>query len=309
MANPIESFKALPTGGKVAVVGGSTIAVYLAWRYKKNHSAGAAATDPNAIDPVTGLPYSQDNVTDPATGQTYLQEAQAYGSVAAAEQALGASGAGGIGAGIGYTGGGSYSPGGTTGGGVSTDVTSTGYSSNAQWAAAVQAGLTSIGYSATDVAAALGLYLAGLPLTAAQAGIIQTALAEYGPPPSGSFTVNLAPSTGPTGSGPGTPPPGGPKGPITVIPQGLHTTQVSATSVGVAWEAPTIPAGQGPLTGYTLQVFTASGQPEGTPWTVPPSQLYGNAGGLKPKTAYHINVWCDPAKTGGPHATVSFTTK
>lgn len=98
-------------------------------------------------------------------------------------------------------------------------------------------------------------------------------------------------------------------GPITVTPVGLHTTQVSATSVGVAWTAPTIPAGQGPLTGYTAEVYNANGTSEGTPWRVPPSQLYANAGGLKSKTAYHINVWCDPAKTGGPNSSVSFTTK
>jgi Fibronectin type III domain len=103
--------------------------------------------------------------------------------------------------------------------------------------------------------------------------------------------------------------PPAPGGPITAIPIGLHTTAVNTTSVQVAWTAPSIPAGQGPLTGYTAEVYTANGQSEGSSWTVPKTQLYANAGGLKSKTAYHLNVWCEPAKTGGPHASVSFTTK
>jgi len=118
-----------------------------------------------------------------------------------------------------------------------------------------------------------------------------------GTQPSAPSTVTGAPAT----SGGGTP--------ITVTPVNLHTTQVSATSVGVAWVAPTIPAGQGPLTGYGCEVYTADGQSEGPSWTVPKTQLYANAGGLKSKTTYHLNVWCLPAKTGGPHASVSFTTK
>jgi hypothetical protein len=98
-------------------------------------------------------------------------------------------------------------------------------------------------------------------------------------------------------------------GPITVIPIGLHTTAVNTTSVQVAWTAPSVPSGQGPLTGYGCEVYLASGQSEGSSWTVPKTQLYANAGGLKTGTTYHLNVWCLPAKSGGPHASVSFTTK
>lgn len=98
-------------------------------------------------------------------------------------------------------------------------------------------------------------------------------------------------------------------GPISVTPVNLHTTQVSKTSVGVAWTAPTIPSGQGPLTGYGVEVYNSDGTSEGPSWKVPPGQLYANAGGLKPGTRYGLNVWCDPAKTGGPHASVDFTTK
>ncbi len=320
MANPLDSFKKLSTGGKVAVAGGGLAAVYLVYRYKKNQSAAtsSAASNPAAIDPVTGLPYSEDNTVDPLTGQAYLAEAQQYGSVSAAEAALSAAGSG---YGYGSSGGGGYgysssygAAGTSTGSGLATDTTQgTSYASNAAWAQAVEAGLTTIGYSATDISAALGRYLGNLPETAAQATIVEAAIAEYGPPPTGSFQVimatpsNAAPTgSGNTGTGTSTPPKGGP---ITVTPVNLHVTQVSATSVGVAWAAPTIPAGQGPLTGYTAEVYTAAGQSEGPPWTVPAGQLYANAGGLKSKTAYHLNVWCEPAQSGGPHASVSFTTK
>lgn len=323
MANPLDSFKNLSKGGKAAVVGGGVVTVYLVYRYKKNHSAAAAAANPAATDPVTGLPYSEDNTIDPLTGQPYLAEAQQYGSVSAAEAALSAAGSGyGYGSSAGGYGSGDYgynssygAAGTATGSGLDTTTTTTGtsYASNAAWAQAVEAGLTTIGYSATDISAALGRYLGNLPETPAQATIVEAAIAEYGPPPTGSYSVIMAtPSnatptgSGTTGTGTSTPAKGGP---ITVTPVDLHTTQVSATSVGVAWAAPTIPAGQGPLTGYTAEVYTAAGASEGPPWNVPAGQLYANAGGLKSKTAYHLNVWCEPAATGGPHASVSFTTK
>ena len=133
----------------------------------------------------------------------------------------------------------------------------------------------------------------------ASTGTGTTTSGSTGTQPSAPTTVTGAPAAPAPGAGT----------PITVTPVNLHTTQVSATSVGVAWVAPTIPAGQGPLTGYGCEVYTADGQSEGPSWTVPKTQLYANAGGLKSKTTYHLNVWCLPAKTGGPHASVSFTTK
>lgn len=309
--------KTISTPAAVAIGGGSLVAIYFAYKQHKASQAASSSTSASSIDPVTGLPYSEDNQVDPLTGETYLAEAQQYGSVSAAESAAAGSSAmdysnASNGYGYGY-GSGSGSPGSSSGSG-------TGYSSNAAWAQAVEAGLTDIGYSSTDVAAALGRYLAALSLTSDQATIVQAAIAEYGPPPVGSYQVILAPSTGSTGSGSGSgsgsggtpqtyPPVPGKGGPITVTPVGLHTTQVNTTSVQVAWTAPTIPSGQGPLTGYTAQVYNQNGSAEGSPWSVPASQLYANAGGLKSKTAYHLNVWCDPAQSGGPHASVTFTTK
>jgi hypothetical protein len=56
------------------------------------------------------------------------------------------------------------------------------YPSAAAWAQAAQAGLTSIGYDPETVAAALGAYINGGLLTAAQESIVQTATAEYTTP-------------------------------------------------------------------------------------------------------------------------------
>jgi large repetitive protein len=288
------------------------------WYYKKRQASSASSSssaDPNAIDPVTGLPYSEDNTVDPLTGLTYLAEAEEYGSVAAAESAVSAaSTSAGLGGGSGTvdTGGSTSNVGGTT--------TSTGsaFTTNQQWAASAVAALEALGYSSTESTAAIAAYLAGMSLTTTQTTLVQTALAELGPPPVGTFSITTTPAgstsggSGSSGTGTGTgTTTGAPKpktGPITVTPVGLHTTSVGTTSAQVAWTAPTIPSGQGPLTGYSIEVYNSNGSAEGSPWTVAPTQLYANAGGLKSKTAYHINVWCDPATSGGPHATVSFTT-
>lgn len=177
---------------------GSLVVIWFAW--KQHQASAASSTSASAIDSLTGLPTSQDNATDPLTGMTYLAEAQEYGSVSAAEQSvagessLGYSAAYGTGSGlVGSSTGQDLVPGNV--------VQGTSYASNAAWAQAVEAGLTDIGYAPTDIAAALGRYLGNLSETAAQAGIVQAAIAEYGPPPVGSFLVIMAAPTGPTSSG------------------------------------------------------------------------------------------------------------
>ena len=187
-------------GGGAALVGG-----YIFWKRQASGAAAAgtaaaSTSTASAIDPLTGLPVSQDNVTDPVTGMTYLQEAQEYGSVSAAEEAVstggsyGAYGQSGYGIDSGYPSSG-YS-------GTTPSPTGTTYTTDSQWASAVQAGLVGVGYSATDIAAALGLYFAGHPVSSTQATILQVALAEYGPPPVGTYTIITSPSgPGPTGGG------------------------------------------------------------------------------------------------------------
>lgn len=203
MANPLDSFKNLPGWGKAAVIGGGGLAVYALYRYKQNASASSSSSSTtstaNAIDPTTGMPYSEDNTVDPLTGETYLEEAQQYGSVSAAESAVsGGYGATGYGSSLladesGLAYGSSYSDGMDYG---NTDTASTvEFPDNASWAQAAQAGLTGVGYTSTDVSGALGAYLARMPLSSTQVSIVQAAIAEYGPPPVGTYQI-VSSSTG-----------------------------------------------------------------------------------------------------------------
>jgi hypothetical protein len=73
---------ALIGGAGVLVAGG----IYV-WKRAQN-SASTSNTANTGIDPVTGLPYSEDQTVDPITGQSYLAEAQEYGSVQAAEVSI-----------------------------------------------------------------------------------------------------------------------------------------------------------------------------------------------------------------------------
>lgn len=76
------------------LIGGGAGVVVVFYLYKRGTASGSSgAADPNAIDPVTQLPYSMDDQVDPATGLTYLQEAEQYGSVSAAEATAGTGGA------------------------------------------------------------------------------------------------------------------------------------------------------------------------------------------------------------------------
>ncbi len=200
------------------------------------------------------------------TDETYLGEALQYGSVQAAEQALSGTGLGG-----GYYGTSPYGAGASSAAQSlvpETTVQGTNYATNAAWSQAVTAGLTDIGYTSTDVSAALGLYFAGATLTtlsdgASAAAIIQAALAEYGPPPAGSYQVIL-PATGSTGSGntgtgtstsTGTtttsstgsstgsssgstakaPAPAPAKLPIPAVPSGVSVSNITASSFVVHW--------------------------------------------------------------------------
>lgn len=255
-----------------SIAGGLGVIGYVWYQHKQNASSPG-------IDPVTGLPYSQDNQVDPLTGETYLQEAEAYGSVSAAESAIQAQNYGG---GAGAYGSGTlqevpYSS-------ISGSETGTNYTSNAQWAQAVEAGLTDIGYTSTDISAALGRYLAGLSLTSDQATIVYAALAEYGNPPAGSFQVILAPSAGttspPPADGTTTPPPagGGTAAPHPVT--WVSAQWVNSTSANVHW-APSAGATQ-----YQVRV-TYQSQVVQTQMT---TQQNYTITGLSPDHSYGVHV-------------------
>jgi Fibronectin type III domain len=205
--------------GSTAVIGGTVIFLH----HKKTgswnpFSPGSAGSSQGSTDPVTGLPYSQDNSVDPQTGLSYLSEAQQYGSVQAAEAAVSSFGQS-SGSGTGTA----PSPGPGDGASVSEAPQGT-YTSNAAWAQAATAGLASIGYSETEVATALGDYLTQTPVTPAQASLINTAIAEYGPAPVGNLQViPAAPSK--TGT---------PANAVPAVSDG-HVLSTGTSSAVVAW--------------------------------------------------------------------------
>lgn len=193
------------------LIGGAAGVVGLWYWYQKSAAsntaaAASASSSTTSIDPVTGLPYSEDSTVDPITGMTYLTEAQQYGSVQAAEEEITSGSAyygdTGTGSAIdsGYPTESYYSP----GYGDSTP-SSQSYSSNAAWAQAATSGLVALGYSSQDVSTALGAFFAQLPLGSGSDGvsyasIIQAAEAEYGPPPQGTYSIIPEPSTSTTGT-------------------------------------------------------------------------------------------------------------
>jgi hypothetical protein len=303
---------------KPLVLGGlAVLAVILgiAWyRHSKNKAAAATdqglQQDPNAIDPATGLTYGEE-AAGIASG-TLAGAGTPYGDTSGL---------------IGYDAQGQPIYADTVGYGPAPSFTT-----NANWAQGAESYLVATtGADAGVVAAALGTYIAGQPLTDAQAQIVQSAIAFFGQPPQAGSngyppSLKLSGQPGSTGGSTGS---GGPGdsgsgsggtggtggtggstgGPITVIPRNLHVSKLFTNSVQVAWSAPAIPAGQGPLTGYGCECYDSAGHRVNGPFKVPPSQHFANFGGLKSKTRYHADIWCDPARTGGPHATVSFTTR
>lgn len=243
-------------GGVALVAGG-----YLYLRHKASSSTASSSTDPNAIDPLTGLPYSQDQQVDPLTGLTYLAEAQQYGSVQAAEAAFsGTAGGGGAGT-AGY-------PSGNVGTGTTGNTGS--YATNAAWSQAVVAGLAALGYDPQAVSAALGALFAQAPLTPDQVTIVQAAEAEFGPPPQGSYPIIPGPTppiiVPPPTPQPGPPPPGPPPphgGPYPTDQTGtvhsLTTNEsgaVKSTDAGQTWVYDGVPPNKNSPQNQTGVVFS-----------------------------------------------------
>ena len=220
------------------IAGGLLIGGYAEYSHHKktgSWSPFATATVNTAagtgIDPLTQLPYADDSVIDPETGQQYLAEAQEYGSVTAAEASVsqyGQSTATGSGIPVNPA-----SP--VSAGSPNTAVGSSIYTSNAAWAQAVEAGLSSVSgsssYDGTDIGTAIGAYLQGEPVTSAQASVISVAIAEYGSPPVGTFQIIPAPST-PTGPTTGSSPNNGTGPPV---------IEQLPNAGGQSWESVTFP--------------------------------------------------------------------
>jgi hypothetical protein len=263
-------------GYVIAIAGGGLVLVI--YLYRKQKANAAAATPATAQAATTtggqlnGYPWdgtignsADPQSEDPSTGMTYAQEAAEGVGVYTA-----ASGAD-TGALAGLS-------------GVTTSTTSatSAPTTNAAWAQQATANLVAIGYSSTDVAAALGQYLASLPLTAAQQTIVQVALAEDGPPPVGSFSIITTGSSTATSTGTGSTSTGStaPKGTLSP-PTGLKCA-ASSTSVTLRWNS-SPGANQ-----YHYQILTAAGANVHDAET----NSLGGAGvsGLKSKTAYRWRV-------------------
>ena len=258
---PLSGDVTIPHVGKfpkVAVLAGvGGVVGLIIWQNHKNSAAAAAAVDPNAIDPATNLPYGdatnsgagyygggsgsatglQTSASYPWDG-TYGVTSDPYSMDSATGQTYGAEG---------YSGSvSSYS--GTPAGPP--------FSTNAQWSQYVLSY-----YSGSDNLAALtdaiGLYLAGSTVTAAQQGLINDATAIGGTPPV-SGPNGYPPSIRTAGStAGGTGPTGG--APVPVI-SGGHVVSVSSHDATVGWSATgatqfaTTITGPGPINGHTGSV-------------------------------------------------------
>src|SRR5271165_502251 len=183
--------KKMPRNRKVLLfsLGGlGAIGGYIWWKKRNASTASAASTtDPNAIDPATGIPYSQEGgAIDPATGVPYADE---YGGTSGAYGTQ----PGALGTYDPLTG--QYIP------GIGQTTPPVQIATNAEWAQAAESYLVSQGYDPVTTAAAIGAYLIGGTLTSDQYAIVQAALAFEGQPPT---SVPPPKTTGGGGTGQGT---------------------------------------------------------------------------------------------------------
>ncbi len=182
MTDQVDIPKVGPVNKKVLIGVGVALAGFLAWRYYLAGS-GAAPADEGAAAEDAGY---EDGGTIPAVeGATDW-----YGS-------------------------------GSSSSGDTTSSTSQALTTNAAWSQYASNQLVALDVaSGSDIATALGNYLAGRPLTSAQQAIVQAAIAYAGYPPVGTHVVV----------------PGGDTD-ITVAPTGLKVIGQSPNSVTLSWVA------------------------------------------------------------------------
>jgi hypothetical protein len=201
-----------PVNKKALVIGGAVGAVVLAVAYSRHRSAAAAAAaapststaadDSGAdIDPATGFPY----------GSVEDQEALAAvsGGVTGQLGDVGSVGTSGASSDIDPVTGFPYGSAqdlaalGLTSTTVPPDTgtgdtgTGTGAETVAEWEQAAIADMSAAGVSSAVLQAAtsgIPRYLAGLPLTDAQASAVQQAVALAGEPPGGPYTIKRSPA-------------------------------------------------------------------------------------------------------------------
>lgn len=162
------------------------------------------------------------------------------------------------------------------------------FTNNAQWTQAAESYMGSDGND--SIAAALGKYITGQPLTDTQVTVVQSAIASQGYPPIAGPS-GFPPSYHTAGT-PGPPSPGaapGAKNPV----QGLHATP-HYTQIDVTWQA------LQNATSYQLKLYESSRvintvQTKASPYT------FHN---LKRNTTYRITVWGKPGSGSTASTTV-----
>lgn len=179
MVGEVPKKKALLFGG----IGVAGVGAFILWR---RHQAGSAASapadtnstgDPNAIDPATGLPYSDEGGSD---------EAAYPGTAGGIEYGTGGQIPYGSGYGTPY---GAYGGGGYYGGGVGTTTTPT---NNQTWLDDAESALG----STAAVQAALTKVLGGVTVTTAQKDIFLEAVGILGAPPEGYPPIHTTDTSG-----------------------------------------------------------------------------------------------------------------
>jgi hypothetical protein len=271
---PGKKFFGLSKNQAIIVAIGGAGVVFLVYRHYQSANSAAASTN-SAADTSADI--------DPETGY-------AYGSAqdTAALAALNDSGTGAL-----------------DDSGVATDSepyystapTTQSPTTNAAWSQYVQQQLATIGYDPETVAGAIGAYLAQIPLTPTQAGIVQVALAECGPPPQGEYSIIPQGTGSGTGTGTGTTTPTS-GGPVTVAPTGFRVVSVTGNNVNLAWN-PVAGA-----TGYVIAYGPTSGSQAYKQGVGGGSTSAATVAGVGAGSAgkHYFELWATPASANGPHA-------
>lgn len=313
MANVLQGKWKVPGVGevpKLAAVGGLAVVGVLIWRYRTQQASvpagppasAAAGADQYPPDGTTGDP-SDPYSTDPDTGQTYGDEQLAGNFGSASGLVTGAdsypwdgtygnandpfSMDPGTGVTYGDEGGGGSGGGGTTGSGGPP------FSTNAQWSQYALQQLTGTsGLDAGTVTNALGLYLNGQTVTAAQKQVIDDAIAIAGQPPvaaASGFPPSIRTSEPTTGG----------KTYATNPVTGLRVSKIDRTVATVTWKA------SPHATSYAIKVTSGKRSVLSKTSSAPTTELHG----LKAGTKYQVTVLANPARSSARHASGTFTTK
>lgn len=250
--------------GGVGILGGILIYAY----YKRRQASNAAsATDQSSSSSDTSAGSSDTSgSSDYTDGQTYLGGAEGINPYASG----------------GYSNDCYYGINPATGECLPGPSGSSTYTTNTEWASAVENDLQANGYSYAVIATAISKILAGLSVTSDQQSIFLQGVGLEGEPPQGYpkpikvIDTPSQPSSGGGGGGNnGVPPPS--------TPSGVHATSVSSTSVSLSWH------GSSNATGYNVLVNGATkssvggthdtihGLRKGTRYTIG-VQAYGHGG-------------------------------